>query len=174
MAGLSWLKRPTTYGTVATSDSFPSPQTASASTPTAPAEIYEDSDSDDEDYKQHNIVYRVYRSYRGAFLILLAEFLMSVMNAVARYLETSLPQGRKFHPFHVMFWRMIVTCSCCLAYGFYSKVPDFPFGKRNLWPILILRACSGFVGISCFYAALKTLPLPDATVINFCVPAGEL
>ncbi|TGZ80847.1 hypothetical protein EX30DRAFT_306962 [Ascodesmis nigricans] len=113
---------------------------------------------------------RIFYAYRGAFLILLAEFLMSVMNVVARYLETSLPPDRKLHPFHVMFWRMSVTCACCLAWGFWNRIPDFPFGKRELWGILLLRAMSGFCGISLFYTALKTLPLPDATVINFCVP----
>lgn len=122
-----------------------------SSGPSISPSVEEDDDKRIPEVKHGNAITRVFYAYRGAFLILLAEFLMSVMNVVARYLQTSLPPERKLHPFHVMFWRMSVTCSCCLVWGFYNRIPEFPFGKRELWPILLLRAGSGFVGISCFY-----------------------
>ncbi|KAI5805136.1 hypothetical protein EDC01DRAFT_610118 [Geopyxis carbonaria] len=107
---------------------------------------------------------------RGVFLLLVAEFLSSSMGITTRYLETSLPGGRKLHPFHIMWCRMGVTLSCSLLLGWYQGTQFFPFGRKEIRPLLILRSMGGFVGLSGFYFGLAALPLPESTVITFLVP----
>lgn len=88
---------------------------------------------------------------RGVFLLLVAEFLSSSMGITTRYLETSLPSGRKLHPFHIMWCRMSVTLLCSLVLGWYQGTQFFPFGRKEIRPLLILRSMGGFVGLSGFY-----------------------
>jgi len=53
----------------------------------------------------------------------------------------------------------------------HSKIPDFPFGKREIRWLLIARGCGGFFGVFGMYFSLLYLPLADATVITFLAPS---
>lgn len=50
------------------------------------------------------------------------------------------------------------------------KTPDFPFGKREIRWLLILRGISGFAGVFGMWYSMMYLPLADATVITFLAP----
>ncbi|CCX11511.1 hypothetical protein FPQ18DRAFT_296540 [Pyronema domesticum] len=113
----------------------------------------------------------VSQRYLGSFLILLAEFFVCVMHLITRYLQISLPEERRLHALHLTLIRAFPTVLFCLLYGWaYQRIEYMPFGPRHVRDLLWLRAFGGLVGIICFFAALKDLPLPDATVISFLTP----
>lgn len=124
------------------------------------------------------------------------------MDAMARYLQ----QGdTKFHPFQVrralrtatsdfrlthmqvVFARMGITFILSSVYMWWTKVPDFPLGARNVRRWMLLRASFGFGGLYCLYCSspqlltplpctdpttdsVHYLPLAEATVFRFLVP----
>jgi drug/metabolite transporter (DMT)-like permease len=49
-------------------------------------------------------------------------------------------------------------------------IPHFPFGPRNVLPLLIARGVFGFFGVFGLYFALLYLPLAEATVLTFLAP----
>ncbi|OJT01875.1 hypothetical protein TRAPUB_7652 [Trametes pubescens] len=51
-----------------------------------------------------------------------------------------------------------------------TKVPDPILGPKEVRLLLVLRGCSGFVGIFGLYYSLQYLSLPDATVLQFLAP----
>lgn len=42
------------------------------------------------------------------------------------------------------------------------QVPDFPFGKKGVRSLLVLRALFGFFGLWCLYCEQKLLVLPNS------------
>jgi hypothetical protein len=50
---------------------------------------------------------------------------------------------------------MSITLLLSTIYMWWTKVPDFPFGKRSVRPLLVLRAMFGFFGLWCLYCKLS-------------------
>ena len=44
---------------------------------------------------------------------------------------------------------MIITLLFCLIYMYWASVPHAPFGKREVWGLLVARGLGGFFGGTC-------------------------
>lgn len=83
------------------------------------------------------------------------------MNVTRRLLELD---GEGMHPFQVGFIRMWLTDILCWAYMWYTRVPYFPLGKKEVSKLLIIRGLSGFFAIfkmccKCFFLNFQILAL---------------
>ncbi|PNY26637.1 membrane protein [Tolypocladium capitatum] len=74
------------------------------------------------------------------------------------------------HPVQLLLLRQSLTVVFCLAYMWWMKIPDFPFGKREVRWLLVVRGCAGFFAIFGMWYSMMYLPLADATVITFLAP----
>jgi drug/metabolite transporter (DMT)-like permease len=90
---------------------------------------------------------------------------------VYRILELEGNNGKGLHPFQILFARMGITVILASLYMYYKKTPDFPFGAREVRPLLVARGLGGFFGVFGMYYSLLYLPLADATVITFLAPS---
>ncbi|KAM0248971.1 hypothetical protein ACHAP5_003180 [Fusarium lateritium] len=104
----------------------------------------------------------------GLFYVLLAQLFASIMSMTTRLLETGFET--KFHALQIIFVRMLATALICSIYMWHKKVPDFPFGPREVRGLLILRGMAGSAGLFGLYYSLSYLDISDATVITFLVP----
>lgn len=109
----------------------------------------------------------VWQENKGMLLILISEIAGSSMDAIARFVQQG---GHSMHPFQVITARMGITFLLSSFYMWYTKVPDFPFGKPSVRKWLLLRAVFGFSGLYCLYYSVHYLPLAEATVFRFLVP----
>ncbi|KAF7512423.1 hypothetical protein GJ744_001358 [Endocarpon pusillum] len=107
---------------------------------------------------------------KGVVLVLLAMVFGSGMNVAARLLETDGGHGKAMHPFQILFARMSITVLLTLFYGFYTRIPNFPFGSKAVRLLLIARGVGGFFGVFGMYWSLLYLPLAEATVLTFLAP----
>ncbi|KAI4729470.1 hypothetical protein E4T49_02567 [Aureobasidium sp. EXF-10728] len=114
-----------------------------------------------------NVLNTIWRNNKGVLLILLAQATGSSMDAIVRFLQQG---GHGMHPFQVIFARMSITALLSTIYMWYTNVPDFPLGARQVRGWLILRALAGFFGLFCLYYSVHYLPLAEATVFRFLVP----
>lgn len=132
------------------------------------------------------------RNY-GLLLVCVAQFFATLMNVTTGLLEDS-GTGSGMHPFQILFARMSITVLCSLAYMWYTKTPDWPFGARGVRWLLVCRGVGGFFGVFGLYwyvsvytkrdsirkdrqtdtfsscRSLQYLPLSDATVLTFLAP----
>ncbi|TVY32511.1 putative membrane protein [Lachnellula occidentalis] len=109
----------------------------------------------------------IWDNNKGMFLVILAEWVGSSMDAMVRFLQQG---GHGMHPFQVIVARMGMTFILSSFYMWYTSVPDFPFGNPKVRGWLMLRACFGFGGLFCLYYSVHYLPLAEATVFRFLVP----
>lgn len=65
---------------------------------------------------------------------------------------------------------MSITVLLSLLYGFYTHIPHFPFGSKEVRLLLIVRGVGGFFGVFGLYWSLLYLPLAEATVLTFLAP----
>ncbi|TGJ80252.1 hypothetical protein E0Z10_g8524 [Xylaria hypoxylon] len=128
----------------------------------------------------------------GLFLVFSAQTFGSVMNTAAKLL-TAKDSPNQFHALHIIFVRMLATAILGTLYMWYSRVPDFPFGPRNMFGLLVMRGAAGFFGLFGLYCqarlflteymdepgadwssfpidSLSYLEISDATAISFLVP----
>ncbi|RDL38111.1 Uncharacterized protein BP5553_05544 [Venustampulla echinocandica] len=105
---------------------------------------------------------------QGPFLVAFSQFFGALMNVAARLLEL---EGEGMHPLQVLFARMSLTMLFCCAWMWWKKVPDFPFGAKNIRWLLAARGFVGFFGIYGMYYSLQYLPLSDAVVLTFLAPS---
>ncbi len=85
---------------------------------------------------------------QGLFLVSFSQLFGALMNVITRLLEL---EGEGMHPFQILFARQLLTFIFCSAWMWYTKVPDFPFGRKDIRKLLCLRALSGFFGIYGMY-----------------------
>lgn len=104
---------------------------------------------------------------KPSILVALSQLFGALMNLSARFLEL---EGEGMHPVQVLLLRQSLTAICCLAYMWWVKMPDSPFGKREIRWLLVTRGCTGFFGIFGMWYSMMYLPLADATVITFLAP----
>lgn len=110
---------------------------------------------------------------KGLFLVLISQFFGTMMNITTRLLEMEgndgkregealckrplrLDSGKGYHPFHILFARMGITVLCASTYMWYKKTEYFPFGMKEVRPLLIARGLFGFFGVFGMYC--KSLP----------------
>ncbi|KAH5207468.1 hypothetical protein HBI62_230720 [Parastagonospora nodorum] len=108
---------------------------------------------------------------KGLALVLIAQLFGTLMNVTTRILEMEGNDGKGYHPFHILFARMSITVLCSSLYMWYKKTEHFPWGLREVRPLLIARGLTGFFGVFGMYYSLLYLPLADATVITFLAPS---
>ena len=77
-------------------------------------------------------------------LVAFAQFFGSLMNLSARLLEL---EGEGMHPFQILFARMSLTTVLSCIYMYYTKVPHFPLGPKEVRGLLVARGLTGFVRI---------------------------
>ncbi|KAF6843959.1 integral membrane protein DUF6 [Colletotrichum musicola] len=111
---------------------------------------------------------RFWNTNKGVVLVALSQLFGALMNLTARLLEL---EGEGMHPLQVLFARQSLTMVCCCIYMYYMKIPDFPFGKKEIRWLLIARGVSGFFGIFGMWYSMMYLPLAEATVITFLAPS---
>ncbi|KAF2833407.1 hypothetical protein CC86DRAFT_365319 [Ophiobolus disseminans] len=66
---------------------------------------------------------------------------------------------------------MSITVLCSSLYMWHKKIEYFPWGMREVRPLLVARGLTGFFGVFGMYYSLQYLPLADATVITFLAPS---
>lgn len=99
--------------------------------------------------------------YKGILCILSAAFFFAVMNACVRG-AGELPSMQK------AFFRNIVALVCAAAVLKKNRI-SFRWKKEN-FPLLLLRATAGTIGIICNFYAVDHLVLSDATMLNKMSP----
>ena len=112
----------------------------------------------------------LWQENKGIVLMILAQFFGSAMAAVARLMETEHGDEPPMSPFQILFARQSVTAVLSLLYLWWAKVPDAPFGRREVRSLLLARGFGGFFGVFGLYFSLLYLPLADAIVITFLAP----
>ena len=85
---------------------------------------------------------RFWARNRGVILVGVSQLFGALMNLCARLLERD--EGG-MHPFQILFARMGITTLCAVIYMYYTKVPHFPFGAKEVRLLLVVRGTSGFV-----------------------------
>ena len=107
----------------------------------------------------------------GASLLLLSQFLNSVMILTCKLLELDKDWSEPITPIQILLARMGITYICCVLYMLLTtSVEDAAFGPKHLRPLLVLRGCLGFVGVFGLYFSLQYLSLSDAVAITFLIP----
>ncbi|KAM7194896.1 hypothetical protein V8F20_007761 [Naviculisporaceae sp. PSN 640] len=107
--------------------------------------------------------------YRPMILVAFSQFFGALMNLAARILEFDGENGG-MHPFQILFFRMSITTVCSCIYMYFTKVPHFPLGAKEVRWLLVIRGVTGFFGIFPLWLSLMYLPLAEATVISFLAP----
>jgi hypothetical protein len=83
-----------------------------------------------------------------------------------RLLETGFET--KFHALQIIFVRMLATALICSSYMWHGKVPDFPFGPREVRGLLILRGMAGSAGLFGLYCeTLVAIPWDRKMLTEF-------
>ncbi|KAF2745742.1 hypothetical protein M011DRAFT_469410 [Sporormia fimetaria CBS 119925] len=108
---------------------------------------------------------------KGLGLVMIAQVFGTLMNVTTRLLEIEGNHGKGYHPSQIIFARMILTVFLASLYMWYTRTPHFPFGMREVRPLLVARGLCGFFGVFGIYYSLQYLPLADATVITFLAPS---
>lgn len=91
-------------------------------------------------------------SHIGLFMLLGAQFLASVQGLITRFLAISLPDGRRYHAFEVLFARMSITLVGCVVWMWWNSVEHAPFGRRDVRWLLVARGMGGLVGVYGLYS----------------------
>lgn len=107
-------------------------------------------------------------SYAGVKLLLLAQVFNATMITFTRLLETT--SDPPYHPFQILFARMLITYIGSLCFMAYRKVPHFLLGPPGVRILLIMRGVLGFFGVFGLYYSVNYLELSDAAVITFLTP----
>lgn len=118
--------------------------------------------------KLYNARASFWQRNRSVILVGVAQLFGALMNVAARLLET---EDGGMHPFRILWVRMGLTAILSCLYMYRTKVPDFPFGPREVRGLLVARGLTGFFGIYGMWYSLMYLPLAEATVITFLAPS---
>ncbi|KAK4453713.1 hypothetical protein QBC34DRAFT_475673 [Podospora aff. communis PSN243] len=116
-----------------------------------------------------DITKRLWDRNRGVILVGVAQLFGATMNLCTRLLE--LDEEHAMHPFQILFFRMSITTGLSMIYMYYTNVPHFPLGSKDVRLLLVLRGTTGFFGIYGMWWSMMYLPLAEATVITFLAPA---
>ncbi|KAI5958299.1 hypothetical protein KGF57_002654 [Candida theae] len=122
-------------------------------------------------HKAINFYNRVILPNVGISLLLLSQFLNSIMVTTCKLLVTDKNFNKPIHPVQILFVRMFITYVCCLVYMYVTRaVEEAPFGPKKIRILLVMRGVVGFFGVFGMYFSLQYLSLSDAVAITFLVP----
>lgn len=96
----------------------------------------------------------------GVVAILLSAFAFSVMTVLVKLAGERLPTQE------IVFARSLVSVALSWVMLRQAGVPPWGNDRPRLW----LRGITGFVALSCVFAAVTHLPLADATVLQYLNP----
>jgi hypothetical protein len=96
----------------------------------------------------------IWTANKGLALVMIAQVFGTLMNVTTRLLEMEGNNGQGYHPFQILFARMGITVICASLYMWRSKTEHFPFGMKEVRPLLIARGLSGFFGVFGMYCKL--------------------
>lgn len=85
----------------------------------------------------------------------------SVMAVFVKRLAPVVPQ------FELVFFRSVVNLSWVFALMLLRKETFWPSDGK---PLLVFRGLVGFAGVACMFYSISHLPLPIATMLNWCSP----
>ncbi|PYI09965.1 hypothetical protein BO78DRAFT_415134 [Aspergillus sclerotiicarbonarius CBS 121057] len=108
-----------------------------------------------------------WQRHSSVILMAVAQLISSLIAVTAKLLQTSDYEG-PLDTRQVLLTMMGVTTVLSWGWMFLTGVPSF--GAKNTWLLLNVRGISGVFGIWGFYYSLRSLPLSEATVINFLSP----
>jgi drug/metabolite transporter (DMT)-like permease len=74
--------------------------------------------------------------------------------------------GARLPTMELVLARVVITL--IMSWWVIQSLGIHPWGHNK--KLLLLRGFAGFMGLSCYFYAIKHLPLADATVIQFCNP----
>lgn len=97
----------------------------------------------------------------GVAAILISAFAFSVMTLFVKLAGERIPSQE------ILLARSLVSVAISYFLLRRADVPPWGHDRRGLW----LRGLTGFLALSCVYAAVTHLPLADATVIQHLNPA---
>lgn len=107
----------------------------------------------------------------GLSLLLLSQFLNSIMILTCKLLEDDKDFDTPLHPVQILFVRMFITYILCILYMVVTRsVDDAPFGPKDQRKWLLLRGLVGFFGVFGLYYSLQYLSVSDAVSITFLIP----
>lgn len=107
----------------------------------------------------------------GLSLLLLSQFLNSIMILTCKLLEDDKDFDTPLHPVQILFVRMFITYILCILYMVVTRsVDDAPFGPKDQRKWLLLRGFVGFFGVFGLYYSLQYLSVSDAVSITFLIP----
>lgn len=106
---------------------------------------------------------------KGLALVLISQLFGTLMNVTTRMLEMEGNNGKLvfsevkfllladcnigngYDPFQILFARMSITVILSSLYMWYRKTEHFPFGMKEVRPLLIARGLTGFFGVFGMY-----------------------
>jgi hypothetical protein len=68
--------------------------------------------------------------------------------------------GEGYHPFQILFARMSITVICSSLYMWHKTTEHFPWGLREVRPLLVARGLTGFFGVFGMYCKSPVPHLP--------------
>lgn len=92
-----------------------------------------------------------YQNNKGLCYVLLAQVFGCLMNVTTRLLEVEGNNGAGMHPFQILFVRMTITTVLSTTYMWWTQIPHFPFGLREVRWLLAIRGIGGFFGVFGMY-----------------------
>ena len=98
---------------------------------------------------------------KGLALVVLSQLCAALMSTATRLLETTTDaNGEAMGTLPVLFARFSITLVLSSLYLHYAKVPDAPFGKKEVRWLLVARGLGGFFGVYGLYC-MSLHPLPQ-------------
>jgi drug/metabolite transporter (DMT)-like permease len=88
----------------------------------------------------------------------------SLMSIFVKKLSPSIPQ------IEMVFFRSVINFVWVLGLAFARRQSIADLMETPGKPLLIFRGCVGLAGVTCLFYGLSHLPLPVATLLNWCSP----
>ncbi|KAF3768728.1 hypothetical protein M406DRAFT_251067 [Cryphonectria parasitica EP155] len=109
--------------------------------------------------------------HKPSLVVLASQISAAVVHGVVKSLENGVDH---VDPFQILLIRMIITGVGCSLGLWLRRVPESPWGHRDVRPMLLLRAVGGVLGAAGMYYSIRYLTLSQATALNFLAPMGAM
>jgi drug/metabolite transporter (DMT)-like permease len=96
---------------------------------------------------------------RGVYFMVLATMFFATMNIMVKYIP-------RIGAVEIVFFRSVV--SLAMSYAVLSSKGISVWGNNKKW--LIIRGIAGSIGLLCFFATIKMMPLGSAIAIQYLSP----
>ncbi|KAG0706474.1 hypothetical protein DFH29DRAFT_845909 [Suillus ampliporus] len=103
----------------------------------------------------------------GILFIIAAQFFFASMTISVKMLNNL---ESPVHAFQIIIVRMGITFICSEIYMIIMRIPDPILGPKDVRTLLVIRAVTGFFGLSGLYLSVQYLSVADATALGFLKP----